>query len=199
MLLFKRVYIFGFPFTISIEPTNKCNLKCLECPTGNETSKRKTGYIDIDLYKKIIDEVKDYTIYQMLYFQGEPFLHPDIFKLIKYADDNKIITSTSTNGHFLNTENNERIIQSGLKKLIISVDGTTQDTYEKYRVGGKLETVLNGIEDLILIKRKLKSKYPLIIIQFLVFKHNEHQLKETLEILEMIYSAEPDNPVLAQN
>ena len=183
-ILFKRVFIFGYPFSLSIEPTNNCNLKCLECPTGNGTSKRKTGYIDIDLYKKIIDEVKDYTIYQMLYFQGEPFLNPEIFELIKYADDQKIITDTSTNGHFLNKENNEKIIQSGLKKLIISVDGTTQETYEKYRIGGKLETVLNGIENLTVIKRKLKSKYPLIVVQFLVLKHNEHQLKEVKELFK---------------
>ena len=184
-ILFKRVFIFGYPFSFSIEPTNKCNLKCLECPTGNGTSKRKTGYIDIDLYKKIIDEIRDYAIYQMLYFQGEPFLNPDIFKLIKYADDNKIITSTSTNGHFLNTENNERIVHSGLKKLIISVDGTTQETYEKYRVGGNLETVLTGIKNLIFIKEKFKSKYPVIIIQFLVLKHNEHQLKEIKELFKI--------------
>ena len=183
-IIFKRVFIYGYPFSFSIEPTNKCNLKCLECPTGNGSSKRGIGYIDIDLYKKIIDEIEDYTIYQMLYFQGEPFLNPDIFKLIRYADDNKIITSTSTNGHFLNTENNEKIIQSGLKKLIVSVDGTTQETYEKYRIGGNLESVLNGIEDLIHIKRKLKSKYPLIIIQFLVLKHNEHQLKEIKKIFK---------------
>ncbi len=177
-ILIKKVVVLGYPFSITTEPTNNCNLHCLECPLGNDSSKRIKGNIDFELYKKIIDEVKDYIIYQMIYFQGEPFLNPEFFNLIKYADNNNIYTSTSTNGHFLTPENCEKIIKSGLKKIIISIDGTTQETYEKYRVGGKLEDVIEGIKNLVLTKQQLKSKYPIVHIQFLVFKHNEHQIRE---------------------
>ena len=177
-IFLKRVVVLGYPHSLTTEPTNNCNLHCLECPSGNDSSKRIKGNIDFELYKKIIDEVKDYIIYQMIYFQGEPFLNPDFFNLIKYADINNIYTSTSTNGHFLSPKNCEKIVKSGLKKIIISIDGTTQETYEKYRIGGNLENVIEGIKNLVLLKKQLKSKYPIVHIQFLVLKHNEHQIKE---------------------
>lgn len=177
-IILKKVVVLGYPHSLTIEPTNNCNLHCLECPSGNDTSKRIKGNIDFELYKKIIDEVKDYIIYQMIYFQGEPFLNPEFFNLIKYADNNKIYTSTSTNGHFLSPENCAKVVKSGLKKIIISVDGTTQETYEKYRIGGNLESIIEGIKNLVLTKQQLKSKYPIVHIQFLVFKYNEHQIKE---------------------
>ena len=177
-IISKKVVVSGYPFSLTTEPTNNCNLHCLECPSGNESSKRNKGNIDFESYKKIIDEVKDYIIYQMIYFQGESFLNPDFFNLIKYVDNNKIYTSTSTNGHFLTPENCEKIVKSGLKKIIISIDGTTQETYEKYRIGGTLENVTEGIKNLVLFKQQVKSKYPIVHIQFLVLKHNEHQIKE---------------------
>lgn len=138
------------------------------------------------LYKKIIDEVKPYIIYQMLYFQGEPFLNSDIFEMIKYSDSNKIYTSLSTNGHYLTKENNKQIIESGLKKLIVSVDGITQESYHKYRVGGNLNTVLNGIQSLIKTKQDLNSHYPKLIVQFLVFKHNEHEIEDIQKLCKKL-------------
>ena len=177
-IILKKVIVLGYPFSLTTEPSNNCNLHCLECPSGNDSSKRIKGNIDFELYKNIIDDVKDYIIYQMIYFQGEPFLNPEFFNLIKYADNNNIYTSTSTNGHFLSPKNCENIVKCGLKKIIISVDGTTQETYEKYRIGGNLEKVIEGIKNLVLTKQQLESKYPIAHIQFLVLKHNEHQIRE---------------------
>ncbi|MBU8893464.1 MAG: radical SAM protein [Bacteroidales bacterium] len=174
--IFKTVILWGYPYSLTTEPTNRCNLNCLECPSGNNSSKAPKGEMDFEKYKKIIDDVKNYIIFQMLYFQGEPFLHAGLFKMIKYSDDNRIYSSISTNGHFLTAENNIKIIKSGLKRIIISVDGVIQESYEKYRVGGNLNTVLKGIEDLVEAKRKSKSIYPKIIIQFLMFRHNEHEI-----------------------
>lgn len=177
-LIFKKPIVWGNPYSLTIEPTNKCNLNCLECPSGNHSSTRSKGFIDIDLYQKIIDEVKRFVFYHMIYFQGEPFLHPNLFEFIRYADQNNIYTCTSTNGHFLTEENCENIVQSGLKKLIVSVDGTTQETYSKYRVGGDLDKVKQGIQTLVKFKQKNHSRYPKISLQFLVFKHNQHEINE---------------------
>jgi len=80
-------------------------------------------------YKNIIDTLSPWLFYQMIYFQGEPFLHPQIFNIIKYAHQQKIYTCTSTNGHFITHENAQRIIESGLDKIIISVDGVNKETY----------------------------------------------------------------------
>jgi radical SAM protein with 4Fe4S-binding SPASM domain len=185
-IVFKKVILLGSPFSLTTEPTNNCNLHCIECPTGNNTSKREKGNVDFELYQKIIDELKDYILFQMIYFQGEPFQHPDIFKIINYADQNKIYTSTSTNGHFLSQENCHKIVQSGLKNILVSVDGTAQETYEKYRVGGTLQKILKGIETLVKTKQNLKSKFPTIHLQYLVFKYNQHQMSEIRKISKLL-------------
>lgn len=174
--VFKKVILWGYPISLTSEPTNLCNLNCPECPTGNKISTIQKGIMKFENYKKIIDETKKYLIYQMLYFQGEPFLNPELFEMIRYSESNNIYTTLSTNGHYLTTENNKKIISSGLKKLIVSVDGITQDSYEKYRLGGNLETVLHGIKDLVKTKRELNSKFPKIVIQFIVFRHNENEI-----------------------
>lgn len=200
-LIFKKPIVWGNPYSLTIEPTNRCNLNCLECPSGNNSSTRPKGFVDINLYKKIIDEVKGFVFYHMIYFQGEPLFHPNLFEFIRYADQNKIFTCTSTNGHFLTEENCENIVQSGLKKLIISVDGVTQESYSKYRVGGDLEKVKQGIQTLTKIKHKFNARYPIINLQFLVFRHNQHEIDEFKKLAKQlradqvsIKSAQIDSP-----
>lgn len=134
--------------------------------------------MDFSLFTKIIDQSYQHLIYLLLYFQGEPFLNPAFFQMVEYASAKKIFTATSTNGHYLSEKNAEKIVQAGLDKLIISVDGTTQDSYEKYRQGGKLETVLSGIQNLVNARKKLNSTTPIIVMQFIVFKHNQHQIND---------------------
>ncbi|NPA44977.1 MAG: radical SAM protein, partial [Chlorobi bacterium] len=178
-IIFKTKKRFGFPVSISIEPTSVCNLKCPECPTGLDELTRYKGHIDFNIYKKAIDELSPYLVSLILYFQGEPFLNKDIFNLIEYSAKTKnIFTITSTNGHFLDIETSKKIINSGLDKLIISVDGTSQEVYERYRKTGNLNTVIQGVRNIISAKKELKSKTPFIVIQFLVFKFNEHQISE---------------------
>jgi MoaA/NifB/PqqE/SkfB family radical SAM enzyme len=177
-LVFKRTVVWGNPLSLTVEPTNYCNLHCPECPTGNNTTQRKKGYLNVQDYKKIIDSASPWLLYHMVYFQGEPFLHPHIYEMLQYAHQKKIHTCTSTNGHYITHANAHKIIESGLNRIIISVDGITQDTYEKYRQGGELEKVITGIKILSELKRKYQTKNPQIIIQFLVFRFNEHQIKD---------------------
>ncbi len=178
-VFFKCTYRYAYPYSISIEPNLSCNLKCPGCAAGSGALNREEGEIDFVLFKKIVNELSPYLTNLILYFQGEPFLHRSFFKLIEYASiTNKIFTTTSTNGHFLNKLNCKKIIESGLDEIIISIDGTTQKIYERYRVGGSLGKVLSGIENLVSHKNKLKSKSPFIILQFIVFKHNEHQIDD---------------------
>ena len=175
----------GFPVSISVEPTSVCNLKCTECPTGLDELTRYKGHIDFELYKKTIDEFYPYLMNLILYFQGEPFLNKDIFKLIEYSSIKKrIFTIISTNGHYLSVANSKKTINSGLDKLIISIDGTSQDVYENYRRNGDLKTVIQGVKNIVSAKEELKSKTPFIVIQFLVFKFNEHQISEIKKLSE---------------
>ncbi len=179
-LLLRKSFRWGLPYSLSIEPTNICNLKCPECPSGNGSLNRNKGHISINTYTQIIDETYPYLLNLFLYFQGEPFINKQIFELINYASKKNIYTATSTNGLFLSLNNSYEIIKSGLDKLIISVDGTTQQVYEQYRVTGKLDKVITGIKNLVSVKNQLNSKTPFIELQFLVLGTNEHQKDDFL-------------------
>jgi radical SAM protein with 4Fe4S-binding SPASM domain len=174
----------GMPVSISFEPTTSCNLRCPECPSGMRSFTRPTGMLQNDLFKKTIDELKDTLWYLIFYFQGEPYLHPSFTELVRYAADRKIYTATSTNAHYLTDENARKTVESGLDRLIISIDGTTQETYEQYRVGGKLSKVIEGAKNIIKWKKALNSQTPHVIFQFLVVKPNEHQIEEVKQLAQ---------------
>lgn len=176
----------GMPFTISIEPTTACNLKCPECPSGLRAFSRPTGNLKEDFFKETIDEMYKELMYLIFYFQGEPYINPNFLDMVSYAHMKGIYTITSTNGHFLNDENAKKTIESGLDRIIISVDGTTQEVYEQYRKTGTLENVLAGAKNLIRWKKKLGAKHPHTIFQFLVVKPNEHQISEIYRLAKEI-------------
>ena len=166
----------GLPVSISFEPTTSCNLRCPECPSGMRAFTRPTGMLDNSFFKQTIDEMHKELLYLIFYFQGEPFLNPGFLDMVKYASDRKIYTATSTNAHYLKDEIARRTVESGLDRLIVSIDGTTQETYQSYRVGGKLEKVIEGTKNVVKWKKELGSATPHIIFQFLVVKPNEHQI-----------------------
>lgn len=176
----------GMPMTISIEPTTACNLGCLECPSGLKSFTRPTGNLKSDFFRQIIDQQHQELLYLIFYFQGEPYINPAFLEMVHYAHQKRIYTITSTNGHFLNDTNARKTIESGLDRLIISVDGTTQEVYEQYRKQGKLEVVLQGARNVVHWKEKLKSKTPHIVFQFLVVKPNEHQIEDLYKLAEEI-------------
>ena len=176
--LLKKPVLWGKPFSVSIEPTTSCNLRCPECPSGLRQFSRNTGMLTIDLYKKIVNEIGNRLMYMILYFQGEPYLNPSFFDIVKDAKKRRIYTATSTNAHFLNDENARKTVESGLDRIIVSLDGIGQETYASYRVGGRYQRVLDGIENLVKWKKELNSKTPHIILQFIVFRTNEHQVDE---------------------
>ena len=182
----RKPVVWGLPYAYSIEPTGICNLKCPECPTGLGLIKRGTTAIKPEIYTSVLDQISNTASYLMLYLQGEPFINPNIFRMIELADQSKIYTCISTNGHYLDKINAERTAKSGLDRLIISLDGTTNETYVQYRQGGSFQVVLAGIKNVVEAKRKLKSRTPHIILQFIVFKHNQHQIKEFKQLAKSL-------------
>jgi radical SAM protein with 4Fe4S-binding SPASM domain len=174
----KRPILGGLPISIAYEPTTSCNLRCPECPSGLRSFSRATGDANLIDFEKLIDQVRKHVMYITLYFQGEPYLNSSFFDMISYAKKARMFTVTSTNAHYLSEENCKKTILSGLDKLIISLDGISQESYGKYRVGGKLEKVIEGITTLSAMKKKMRSSHPFIIIQTIAFSHNEHELEE---------------------
>lgn len=176
----------GYPISISFEPTTSCNLRCPECPSGLRQFSRPTGMLKKDFFTQTIDEIHKELLYLIFYFQGEPYLNPNFLDMVAYAHEKGIYTATSTNAHFLTEEKAKRTVESGLDRLIISIDGTTQDVYQQYRRGGKLEKVLAGARNIVKWKKELKSRTPFIFFQFLVVKPNEHQVNEIKELAREI-------------
>lgn len=174
----KKPVQWGYPISISVEPTTSCNLRCPECPSGLRAFTRPTGMLQKDFFRDTIDQLHKDLFYLVFYFQGEPYLNPDFLEMVKYASSKGIYTATSTNAHYLNDANAKKTVESGLDRLIISIDGTTQDVYQQYRVGGKLDKVLEGARNIVKWKKELGSKKPFVFFQFLVVKPNEHQLED---------------------
>lgn len=162
------------PSFLSFEPTNYCNLKCKLCVSGSGKLTRSKGFMDFEMYKNVIDENKKCLINILLHLQGEPLLHNQIVEMIAYAKANNIFTELSTNANILPSVF-ENLKENMPDKLIVSLDGLTQETYSKYRVNGELQKVFEALE---LLSKLSKDKRPYVELQFLVFSHNENQIPE---------------------
>ena len=178
-LRFGRRKVWGMPFEWEIDTTNICQLKCPLCHTGLGTIHRDQGVMHFDLFTKTIDQIKDYCVWLTLYSWGEPFLNKRIHEFVGYAHQNDIATIISTNlNKPLTPEMAENIIKAGLDVMIISIDGVTQEVYEQYRVGGRLDRVLDNLKLLVQKKQELGYSTPHLEWQFIVMRQNEHQMDE---------------------
>jgi radical SAM protein with 4Fe4S-binding SPASM domain len=182
----KKPVQWGYPVSVSVEPTTSCNLRCPECPSGLRSFSRPTGMLQNNFFRDTIDQLSKDLLYLIFYFQGEPYLNPEFLDMVTYAVRKGIYTATSTNAHYLSDHNAKKTVESGLDRLIISIDGTSQDVYEQYRVGGKLEKVLEGARNIVRWKKKLNSKTPFVFFQFLVVKPNEHQIENVKQLAKEI-------------
>lgn len=176
----RKPIVWGLPISYSIEPTNHCNLKCPECPSGLGSLTRPIGLLKQDEFKNWIDQIKSTGFYVQLFFQGEPFINKQLPQMIKYAQENKVYISISTNGHFINQSNVDFVLDNAPDKLIYSVDGLDEESYQNYRVGGTFKQADEGLRTLIKRKNERRLKKPFVEFQFIVMKQNEHQLDEVL-------------------
>lgn len=206
----KTPRIGGMPFSVSFEPTTACNLRCPECPSGLRSFTRPTGNLNSDLFRRVIDELAPDLWALTFYFQGEPYINPRFLEMVDHARSKGLYTATSTNAHFLDDARAEATVRSGLSRLIISIDGTSQETYSAYRRNGELAKVIEGTKRVIEWKRRLKSRTPHVIFQFLVVKPNEHEIPEARKLAKQlgvdelwlktaqIYDPHDDHPLIPQ-
>ena len=176
--ILRRPIVWGMPLTYSIEPTNFCNLKCPECPSGTGELTRPLGFLSVDNFKKIIDEICDTGFYVQLFFQGEPYLNKKLNEMIEYAQRKNIYVSISTNGNLISAKNIDVLVEHLPDKIIFSLDGLDEESYQNYRVGGTFKQADDALRLLVEAKRKLKLKKPFVELQFIVMKQNEHLLEE---------------------
>jgi radical SAM protein with 4Fe4S-binding SPASM domain len=182
-LLLRRPFVWGDPLIVHIEPTSLCNLKCPLCPSGTGLLTRHRSKLNFNEFKIILDKLPESLRMLLLWNQGEPFLVKELPQMIEYARKRDIYVSTSTNGHFLHHPASVRdLVKADLNELIISLDGADQKTYEKYRSGGNLTQVFEGIRNVCLTKKQLNKAHPIIHLQFILMRHNQHQMNQMIHI-----------------
>jgi radical SAM protein with 4Fe4S-binding SPASM domain len=172
----------GYPTHLQIEPSSLCNLRCPACRVVTGLG-RKGSLMELDLFKKIVDEALENVLVIALWGWGEPFINPAIYDMIAYAKSHGIRLVSSTNGHFLkDPQEAEGLVRAGLDVLIVAVDGSTQETYQLYRTPGTLDEVLQGVRALAEGKRRLGAKLPFINIRTVVSRQNEHEIPDMEEL-----------------
>ncbi|MFH1021399.1 MAG: radical SAM protein [Pseudomonadota bacterium] len=166
-----------YPRTISLEPiSNMCQLRCPLCPTGLQRLNYDHKIMSLETFTTILDKMPFVRMID-LYKSGEPFLNPDTLAMVRLATGRGIDVIISTNFSFSKPDDFfEDIVRSGLKKLVISLDGASQESYAQYRIGGDYELVMANIRKLLEAKKRFNSKSPEIVWQFLVNRFNEHEI-----------------------
>jgi len=181
-LVYRQLTPWNMPLHMQFELTNYCNLRCPVCPSGIRAVKRKPQSMDVDLFGRVIDEVGPYLLTASLWAWGEPLLHPELQKILRAVRKHKIATLLSTNGQYLN---DERVIEALTHEppthLIVAIDGLTDETNSKFRVGAKLKPILSGVRRIAEIKKKRKQQFPILHMRFIVMKHNQHEVPQMIE------------------
>jgi len=168
----------GLPTIVQVEPASFCNLECPGCPAGGEIG-RDRGFMDLNLYTSLIDELADSLLVVLFWDWGEPFLNPRAYDMVEYAARTGIKVLASSNGLvFAEGDHARRLVESGLDTLTVGIDGLEQRTYERFRRGGKLEKVVEGIRRLREERARHGSETPRINVRFIVMRHNEHELAD---------------------
>lgn len=184
----KTERVIGMPYRMKIEPTNICNTKCQLCPTGIGINARKKGVMDFEKYKKLIDQFKR-TLYTLdLSMWGDPLIVPDIYNMVAYAHKRGIWTYLSSNLHAFKPHKGqaEALINSGLDMLTCSLHGASQETYELYQPGKSFDESINKVKAIVEKRRELNSATPVIQLNFVVTKHNEHEIEDFKKLAESL-------------
>jgi len=172
-----RTRLLGRPYHLFVDPINICNLHCPLCPTGAGLQGRKKGKMPPALFDTVLRELGTFARQMLLYNWGEPLLHEHIHDYVRAAGERRIETWLSTNLSVnLPEEAAAEMVASGLARLILSLDGTTQESYRTYRVGGDFHRVVSNAKLLHRTKQRMNSPLPRVTLQFLVFRHNVQEV-----------------------
>ncbi len=205
-LLFRRDKTWSMPLHMQFELTNFCNLKCPICPTGINAISRKAQAFSPPMFERLVEQVGPCLLTASLWAWGEPNLHPKLSQLLEIVGRHNFTSFLSTNGQNLG---DNRVIAALINQpptyLIVAIDGLTDETNTVFRVGARLEPVLEGVRRLAELKKERNSALPILHMRFIVMKHNQHQVPElqgfarehgfdflTVRTLSIIDSEQPD-------
>jgi len=178
---------FPSPFFVSVEPAAVCQLHCPACPVGinhkSQITNHKSQLMPRDIWERVLSQIKDSARIIQFYFQGEPLLHKDLPVMIREAHQAGLYTIVSTNAQAMTQDLANALVAAGLNRIIVSMDGLTEESYSAYRVGGSLEQCKKALQWLQKAKQKQSSLPPsmggsrgaTIELQVLRLKTNEHE------------------------
>lgn len=171
-------YSCPMPSLFTIETGNVCNLRCPGCPTGRRDKDLGPGVLSYADFEVIFERIVPYAVEIRLYNWGEPFLNKDILPMISLSSEHHVATHIDTNltVREFSAAEAEEVVGSGLTRLFASIDGASQESYERYRVGGDFARAIANVRHLQEAKRRLGSETPAIAWKFLVNAFNEHEM-----------------------
>lgn len=175
--LFGSVHFAHRPLFVSVEPAAVCQLRCPECPVGlrnaGGTGRRSADrFMSREVWERVLAEAAPYAHTMQFYFQGEPLLHKDLPAMIAQAHAAGLYTVVSTNAQAMTPEMAKALVAAGLNRIIVSMDGLTDASYNAYRVGGSLEQCKQALRYL---REAKTAHFPLIELQCLRLRSNEHE------------------------
>jgi len=174
----KKIYLKSLPINIMISPGNICNLSCPGCDLGAKSPDLiQPRVLSFQQFKHIFEQIKDYIFNISLFGLGEPFLNKEIFRMIDYSSKNRCGTTIHSNFNIFDAEMAEKAIESRLTHIYLSIEGVSQEIYEKYRIGADIATLFRNIEILVNMKKKKKSIFPLLTWKYLIFPYNIHEIE----------------------
>jgi MoaA/NifB/PqqE/SkfB family radical SAM enzyme len=182
----RRSVVRGQPYNIIVDTCNLCNLRCPLCRTGANLNQRGKGMMALEDFKRFIDPLADRALFVTLHNWGEPLLNKDIYRMIAHAQSRGLATRLSSNLYAMEREDLERVVDSGLNHITVSLDGASEETYVKYRVGGHFQKVFGNLKTLVEIRRHRRTWFPIIEWQFLVMRHNEHEIPTVRKLADEI-------------
>jgi radical SAM protein with 4Fe4S-binding SPASM domain len=183
----------GYPYKMVIDASDVCSLHCVFCPTGQGRRKASASMLSLPNFKIILDKLGNHLLNIDFFNWGEPLLNKDIYRLVRHAKTYGITCAISTNFNTFEKTGPRDMVLSGLDFLDISLDGVNQESYEKYRVGGDFNKVIENIKSLVKTKKEMRSQKPYIRWNYIVFKHNEkfikqaEQMSKTLQVDQIVF------------
>jgi MoaA/NifB/PqqE/SkfB family radical SAM enzyme len=165
------------PEELFVELTNVCNLRCVMCP--RTSSSRDVGFMDPGLFRKIVDEAAHFPFCLLLpHGMGEALLHHRWENLVGYASDRGMSPIwILTNGTLLDEPKARFLVDRGIDLVLVSVDGITQDTYGKVRVGGDLRQVEANVEGLLRLRAKAGKEKPAVWLRMLEMEETREEIR----------------------
>jgi len=178
----RAVCLTGRPYKVILDPCNICYMGCRLCPHGLHELKIPREMMDLQTFKTIVDLLKEFAFEISLHNWGEPLLHPDIFQMISHVKASHVGTNMSTTLATAGRKEIEELIKSGLEYLVVSIDGVSPETYNTYVPRGDFHKVMDNLRTLVRRRIEVGSRFPIIEWQFLVMRHNEHEISRVREM-----------------